>query len=84
MLQLPQTRPRILSLSRTAKRLRQAMLLLRRHRTHPSRMPNATPTRLQPKMLRTSTTLPPNPHPSKRFLLAELRTLWTYRARVSE
>ena len=58
MLQLPQTRPPILILSRTTERLRQAILLLRQHRT---RMPNATPTSLQSKMLHES----PHPHPSK-------------------
>lgn len=78
MLQLPQTRPPILILSRTTERLRQAILLLRQHRT---RIPNATPTSLQSKTQHES----PHPHPSKiKPLFAELRPLWTHRARASE
>ena len=53
MLQLPQTGARVVGVSRTAQRRRQAMLLVRRHRTHPSGVPHAASARLQPKMLRT-------------------------------
>jgi hypothetical protein len=51
VLQLSETRPRIISMSRAPQRIRQTMLLMRRHRTHPSGMPHPPPPRLQPKML---------------------------------
>ena len=44
---------------------RQAMLPLRRHRPHSSRIPNPTPTRLQSKMLRAYASTFPPPTPAK-------------------
>ena len=77
MLQLPQTMPRILSLSRTAQRL-----FVLPDMPRPNRMLNPTLTRLQSKMLRAYASPSPNTHTPTVFV--ELRPLWTYRACVSE